>query len=154
VQHAVEQLDQTVREIRTSIFNLQSSWRDGSSLRRRLLDLVADLTAHTALSPVVRMSGTIDNSVSADVADHAEAVIREAVANAVRHARASELTVTVEAGDELTISVVDNGVGMPEVTARSGLRNLERRAAELGGDLVVGSEPGGGTRLMWHVPLS
>ncbi|TWP46930.1 GAF domain-containing sensor histidine kinase [Lentzea tibetensis] len=148
---AVEQLDETVREIRTSIFDLHST--DQTSLRRRLLDLVADLTENAAFSPAVRMSGTVDNSVPPDIGEHAEAVVREAVTNAVRHSGASELTVTVEAGTELVISVVDNGIGMPDGVARSGLRNLQARAERFGGELAVTGEPAGGARVTWRVPL-
>jgi len=154
VTTAVEQLDQTVREIRTSIFDLQSAGDEGVSLRRRLLDMIAELTEQTEMSPVVRMSGTVDNSVSDELAEHVEAVIRETVTNAVRHANAEALTVTVEAGDELIISVVDDGVGVPEDIARSGLLNLEHRAQQFGGTLSVTSEPGKGTRVTWRVPLS
>ncbi|CCH32892.1 GAF sensor signal transduction histidine kinase [Saccharothrix espanaensis DSM 44229] len=153
VEKAVKQLDETVLEIRTSIFDLQAS-DDAPGLRRRLLDLIAEVTSDTAVTPTVRMTGTVDNSVPDDIAEHAEAVVREAVSNVVRHARATELTVTVEAGDRLTLTVVDNGGGMPDQVARSGLHNLERRAAELGGTLSVSADPGGGTRFCWQVPLS
>ncbi|MEU4744556.1 GAF domain-containing protein [Actinosynnema sp. NPDC023658] len=153
VQKAVVQLDETVLEIRTSIFDLQAA-DDVPGLRRRLLDLVSELTEDAGVTPTVRMTGTVDNSVPEDVGEHAEAVVREAVSNVVRHARAGELVVTVEAGDALTITVVDDGVGMPEQVARSGLRNLERRAVELGGTCTVGPGTDGGTRVAWQVPLS
>ncbi|MFE2752305.1 GAF domain-containing protein [Actinosynnema sp. NPDC059335] len=152
VRKAVHQLDETVLEIRTSIFDLQAG-DELPGLRRRLLDLVSELTEHAPVTPTVRMSGTVDNSVPDDVGEHAEAVVREAVTNAVRHARAKELVLTVEAGDELTITVVDDGVGMPPAVARSGLRNLEQRAVALGGTCSVTGEPAGGTRLTWQVPL-
>ncbi|MEV8436061.1 GAF domain-containing sensor histidine kinase [Actinosynnema sp. NPDC051121] len=152
VRKAVHQLDETVLEIRTSIFDLQAG-DDLPGLRRRLLDLVSELTEDAAVTPTVRMTGTVDNSVPDDVGEHAEAVVREAVTNVVRHARAKELVVTVEAGAELTIAVVDDGVGLPPKVARSGLRNLEQRAAGLGGTCSVTGEPGGGTRLTWQVPL-
>ncbi|MFJ6671211.1 GAF domain-containing sensor histidine kinase [Actinosynnema sp. NPDC091369] len=152
VRKAVHQLDETVLEIRTSIFDLQAG-DDLPGLRRRLLDLVSELTENAPVTPTVRMTGTVDNSVPDDVGEHAEAVVREAVTNAVRHARAKELVLTVEAGDQLTITVVDDGVGMPPQVARSGLRNLEQRAADLGGTCSVTGEPAGGTRLTWQVPL-
>ncbi|MEU6148795.1 GAF domain-containing protein [Actinosynnema sp. NPDC047251] len=153
VERAVAQLDETVLEIRTSIFDLQAS-DDVPGLRRRLLDLVSEVTADAAVTPTVRMTGTVDNSVPDDIAEHAEAVVREAVSNVVRHARATELTVTVEAGDHLTVTVVDNGVGMPGQVARSGLHNLQRRATALGGTLSVAPDTAGGTRLSWQVPLA
>lgn len=152
VEKSIGQLDQTVLEIRTAIFDLQST-DDATGLRRRLLDLVARLTEDTDLSPQVRMTGTVDNSVPDEIAEHAEAVVSEALTNAIRHAHATELTLMVEATDVLTISVVDNGVGMPADVARSGLRNLEQRAIQLGGSLHVSNEPAGGTRLTWRVSL-
>ena len=152
VQKAVNQLDQTVLEIRTSIFDLQADLGD-TGLRRRLLDIVAELTEGAELTPAVRMSGTIDNLVPDYIGEHAQAVVRETVSNALRHARATELTLTVEAGDALVISMVDNGGGMPPQVARSGLRNLEERALSLGGGLTIADEPGGGTRVTWQVPL-
>jgi signal transduction histidine kinase len=152
VQKAVNSLDETVLEIRTSIFDLQAA-DDDLGLRRRLLDIVAELTEGATLTPAVRMSGTIDNLVPDHIGDHAEAVVRELVSNALRHSRATDLTLTVEAGDALVISMVDNGVGMPPQVARSGLRNLEQRAAGYGGSCTVADEPGGGTRVTWQVPL-
>jgi signal transduction histidine kinase len=80
-------------------------------------------------------------------------VVREAVSNAVRHAQARAITVTAEASDELIIEVVDDGVGLPEKRARSGLANLERRATECHGTVTVAAQQGGGTRLTWRVPL-
>ncbi|WP_257901325.1 hypothetical protein [Saccharothrix obliqua] len=87
VRRAVVSLDETVLEIRTSIFDLQAS-EDAPGLRRRLLDLISELTEDVPVAPTVRMSGT-DNSVPEHVGEHAEAVVREAVSNVVRHARAS-----------------------------------------------------------------
>jgi signal transduction histidine kinase len=152
VTKAVNQLDQTVLEIRTSIFDLQADSGD-TGLRRRLLNVVAELTEDGELSPAVRMSGTIDSLVPDYIGEHAEAVVRETVSNALRHAHATELTLTIEAGDALIITMVDNGQGMPPDVARSGLHNLEQRAAELNGALAIAEEPGGGTRVTWRVPL-
>jgi signal transduction histidine kinase len=152
VQKAVNSLDETVLEIRTSIFDLQAA-DDDTGLRRRLLDIMAELTEGATLTPAVRMSGTIDNLVPDHIGEHAEAAVRELVSNALRHSRATDLTLTVEAGDALVISMVDNGVGMPPQVARSGLRNLEQRAAGYGGSCTVADEPGGGTRVTWRVPL-
>ncbi|POX38461.1 histidine kinase, partial [Streptomyces sp. Ru72] len=55
---------------------------------------------------------------------------------------------------ELTLTVADDGCGVPAGAVRSGLRNLEERAVALGGTLGVGARPqGGGTRLVWRVPV-
>ncbi|SHG85260.1 sensor histidine kinase [Streptoalloteichus hindustanus] len=154
IQQAVEQLDQTVREIRTSIFDLHTPpSEEETSLRRRLLDVISEASGDGDLTPAVRVSGPVDTLVPAELGQHAVAVLREAVSNAVRHARASTVDVIVDAGDDLVLEVVDDGVGIDPAVARSGLRNLEQRANECGGGFTVRPEPGGGTRLRWQAPL-
>jgi signal transduction histidine kinase len=154
VSRAVEQLDETVREIRTSIFDLHTTGTDGSaSLRRRMLDIVEELSADSDVTPSVRISGAVDTLVPEALAAHATAVLREAVSNAVRHSHAASIVVTVEAGADLIIDVVDDGVGMPPGVARSGLLGVERRAGKCGGMAVVVPGPEGGTRLTWRAPL-
>jgi signal transduction histidine kinase len=153
VQGVVRQLDDTVRDIRTTIFDLQTTDADGhsESLRRRVLDIVSE-SAGTGAKPTVRMSGAVDSLVTGELAADVEAVVREAVSNVARHAGASHVTVTLDVSDEVVVEVVDDGRGLDERTARSGLRNLEQRARERGGDLSVVALPDGGTRLRWFVP--
>jgi signal transduction histidine kinase len=154
IQHTVDQLDQTVREIRTSIFDLHTPPSVAPvSLRRRLLDIIAEVSEGASLSPSVRISGAVDTIVPMRVGEHAEAVVREAVSNAVRHARASEIIVTIEARDTLVIDVEDDGAGIHDTTRRSGLLNMEKRALECGGALDVRPRRGGGTHVRWAVPL-
>jgi signal transduction histidine kinase len=152
--HVVDELDTTVREIRTAIFDLHTDG-DGPAggVSRRLLDAAAEAAAGSGITPSLRISGPVDTLVPAELGVHAEAAVREAVSNVVRHAGASAVTVTVEAGEELRIDVVDDGVGIDPATARSGLRNLEQRARERGGSCTASPAPGRGTRLSWRVPL-
>lgn len=154
VSRAVEQLDETVREIRTSIFDLHTTGTDGSaSLRRRMLDIVEELSVDADVTPSVRISGAVDTLVPENLAAHATAVLREAVSNAIRHSHAGSIVVTVEAGVDFIIDVVDDGIGMPPGVARSGLLGVERRAGKCGGMAVVVPGPEGGTRLTWRAPL-
>ncbi|MEU3274964.1 GAF domain-containing protein [Saccharomonospora sp. NPDC006951] len=155
VQHSVEQLDRTVREIRTSIFDLHTAGTDRpASLRRRLLDVITDVSADATVSPSMRVSGAVDTFVPPTLAEHAEAVLREGLSNALRHSGADEIVVTVDASPrELTIEVADNGVGITEGGHRSGLDNLRRRAQQCGGTASVLSGETGGTVMRWRVPL-
>ncbi|MER6875343.1 ATP-binding protein, partial [Amycolatopsis sp. NPDC000673] len=92
--------------------------------------------------------------VPAQLAEHVEAVVREAVSNAVRHADASALSVSVAVRDEVVrISVTDDGKGLPEGVAPSGLGNLRERAESAGGEFALEARPGGGVRLDWSAPL-
>jgi signal transduction histidine kinase len=154
IRQSVEELDETVRQIRTAIFDLHTTG-DGAQagLRRRLLDTAAEAAAGSGLSPSVRMSGAVDTLVPPEIGAHAVAVVREAVSNAVRHGGGTVVTVTVEAAHDLLIDVVDDGIGIDPTTARSGLLNLQGRARECAGELTVQAEPLGGTRLSWRVPL-
>jgi signal transduction histidine kinase len=151
----ISQLDETVREIRTTIFDLHTAGDDGAgdSVRRRLLDVVTE-TAGDHLQPTVRMSGPIDSLVSGELAADLEAVVREGVSNVARHADAAHVTVTVDVGDGVVVEVVDDGRGIDPRSARSGLRNLEERAARRGGDARIEALPDGGSRLRWSAPLT
>ncbi len=87
------------------------------------------------------------------LADHAEAVVREAVSNAIRHGGATEVTILVRVDDDLTIEVIDNGTGIADDVTPSGLRNLRGRAEDSGGTFDVARADGGGTVLRWSAPL-
>jgi signal transduction histidine kinase len=154
VQGVVRQLDDTVRDIRTTIFDLQTTDADEhpDSLRRSVLDIVNESVGEE-LKPTVRMSGAVDSLVTGDLAADVEAGVREAVSNVARHSGARHVTVTLDVGDDVVVEVVDDGRGVDERAARSGLRNLERRARARGGDLSLESLPDGGTRLRWFAPV-
>ena len=114
--------------------------------------IVEDITADTDLRTSIGFSGRID-IIPAALAEQAQAVLREAVSNTVRHAHATALTVTVTAAADLVIEVTDNGTGIPGTVARSGLHNLTTRARVFGGTLTVDRPSDGGTRLVWAAPL-
>jgi signal transduction histidine kinase len=153
IRFVVGQLDDTVRDIRTTIFDLHSadSVDTGDSLRRRLLDIVTETAG--PLEPTVRMSGAVDSLVTGDLAADVEAVVREGVSNAARHSGGTHVTVTVDVSDSVVVEVVDDGHGIDLEAARSGLRNLQQRAQKRGGDASVQPVRDGGTRLRWSSPL-
>ncbi|MEE2033920.1 sensor histidine kinase [Rhodococcus chondri] len=154
VQRAVEQLDRTVREIRTTIFDLHTSGAAAStSLRRRLLDVVGDLTIQSSVTPNVQFVGPIDTLVPSRLHAHAEAVLREGISNALRHSQAENISVAVSVQDAFSIEIVDDGIGLSAVSRRSGLANLERRAQQCGGSFAIGSADDGGTRVCWEAPV-
>ncbi len=148
----IDELDQVIRDIRTVIFDLHTEPGSQPHLRNELNSIIHELTSNSGLRTVVRMSGPLDR-VPTDLAQHAHAVIREGISNTVRHARARELTVTVSLDDHLTITITDDGAGIPETTARSGLHNLTQRAHEAGGTCQLTRPDAGGTSLTWAAPM-
>ncbi|NNH69330.1 GAF domain-containing protein [Nocardia uniformis] len=153
----VNDLQEVVQEIRTSIFDLHSGSGTTTRLRQRIEEIVRQHTGNTEIRSSVQIAGPL-SVVAPELADHAEAVIREAVSNAVRHAGASTVAVEIGVADELVIVVTDDGCGIPENITPSGLTNLARRAEEVGGEFVLGPDPDAegnrpGTQLRWSAIL-
>jgi len=154
VSSAVDALDETIREIRSAIFSLQSpSDPKRVGLRAKILDVVEEMTAPLGFAPSLRLVGPLDEEVPGEVGEHLLSALREALSNAARHAGASSVDVTVDCGTDLALLVRDNGTGLGRSTRRSGLTNLAERARALGGRLRVGRAEGGGTDLEWRVAL-
>lgn len=156
VLRAVDDLDETIKIIRSTIFGLRSrEGRTGAGLRAGVVRVTERAARTLGFAPGVRMEGLIDTDVPREVADHALAVLSEALANVARHARATRATVAVTAEDgRLTLTVADDGVGLPAGGRRGGLRNMAERADQLGGVFEALSPESGGTTLRWRVPLT
>ncbi|MET8628760.1 GAF domain-containing protein [Kitasatospora sp. NPDC004669] len=155
VLRAIDDLDETAKTIRATIFGLRlrESGPAASGLRARLVAVV-DRAAHLlGFTPALRMTGLLDATVPAEIADAAVAVLEEALSNAARHAGAGAVDAAVSADQELTVTVTDDGIGLPEGGRRSGLANLTDRATALGGTFTARARPEGGTELVWRVPL-
>jgi signal transduction histidine kinase len=151
---AVDQLDETIKDIRASIFRLSGRSRSPlSDLRQRLDAELLQARGQLGFLPRLRTEGITDG-LPADVGDDAVAVVREGLANVVRHAGASSAEVDVRVGqDGVVVRVVDDGKGPAGlVHRRSGLASLEGRAARHGGSLQVTAGGLGGTVLTWSVP--
>jgi signal transduction histidine kinase len=149
---AVLDLDTTIRDIRSTIFDLQ---RVGArSLRSDVRDLVKEYVPVLGFTPLVRTTGPVDTAASGELGEQVLAVLREALSNVARHAEASAAVVEVEVtGDQLLLRVTDNGKGLPGERHESGLRNVRRRAADRGGTVRLLREEPHGARLEWSAPL-
>ena len=152
LSRSVDELDATMAEIRAAIFELhQDEGPEPVTVRRRLTAVVRQVTEGQTLQRDVRVRGPVDD-LPRDLLPDLVAVLRELVTNVVKHAAAGRVTVTVEAGAEVSVAVADDGIGLPPVTARSGLANLADRAERRGGRLSVSAGPSG-TEVSWAVPL-
>ncbi len=155
VRRAVEDLDETIRDIRAAIFTLQPREEpDSPGVRARIVAVADSMAASLGFAPALRLDGALDLRVPAAIAGDLLAALREALANVARHARATTVEVTVEAGTDLVAVVADNGVGLSQMGCWGGLSSLTQRAAELGGTLRLRPVDGGGARLEWRVPLA
>ena len=160
ITNAVDAMDLTIKDIRATIFELQArDTADRPDLRTDIVSVVEEMTPLLGFAPSLRLGAGLGGEIKPEVAEQALAALREALSNAARHAAATRVDVTVDAGTDgvLSVQVTDNGTGIPADGRRSGLRNLASRAEKLGGELRLGpADPGEsppGTRLEWCVPL-
>jgi signal transduction histidine kinase len=155
VLRAVDDLDETIKIIRSTIFGLRT--REGtahSGLRARVVRVVGEASPILGFTPSVRMEGLVDTDVPREIADHVMAVLSEALTNIARHAHAGRAQVVLTTdGHEAALTVLDDGVGITPGGRQSGLRNMAERAEQLGGRFEVSSPDRGGTLLAWWVPL-
>jgi signal transduction histidine kinase len=154
VMDVVGYLDTIIRDIRSTIFDLNTTAADArdTSVRRRVLDALTESAGTLATS--LRTQGPVDALVTGSLAADVEVVVREAVSNVTRHAAASSVTATVEVDAAVVVvEVVDDGVGFAPGAARSGLVNLADRARARGGTLEIVEGPTGGSTLRWSAPL-
>ncbi len=154
LERAVDDLDVTIKAIRGTIFELQHRSAD-ASLRAEIRGLVRECVPVLGFSPAVVTGGPLDTAVPAHVREQLLPVLREAISNVARHALADQAQVEVHVSrSELRLTVVDDGIGLAEDRVESGLLNVRRRAAGLGGTVRVGRTGQRGTTLVWQVPLT
>ena len=141
----------TIKDIRGTIFELQS--RKDASLRGDVRKLVKEYAGTLGFAPAVRTIGPVDNAVPEQVQVELLAVLREALSNIAKHARATSADVQLEiVGDDVVLQVDDDGIGLPPDVHESGLRNARTRAVSLGGAFVLRPNQPRGTSLRWQVP--
>ncbi|MGY1434731.1 GAF domain-containing sensor histidine kinase [Streptomyces reniochalinae] len=161
VSRAVDDLDETIKIIRSTIFALRTSGEGPqdapAGLRRTLAKAVSDAADRLGFLPALRVEGPVDTNVPAEAAAQVSAVLGEALSNIVRHARARRVDVALSVGSAVALTVTDDGVGVGDAPRTGGLANMRSRAELLGGTLTVShgaaSAAGPGTRLVWEVPL-
>ncbi|MEU6974911.1 MULTISPECIES: GAF domain-containing protein [unclassified Streptomyces] len=158
VSRAVDDLDATIQIIRSTILQLRTTAEDrgGPALRRRMAETVQLSAQSLGFPPSLRIAGAVDTAVPEDLADHVLAVTVESLSNSARHARASRADVVLsvpEPGDRIVLTITDDGIGLGSAEPTGGLRNMRSRAEQYDGTLELQAPQGGGTRLVWTVPL-
>lgn len=151
MRQAVRAIDQTIADLRSTIFALQHDVPD--TLEEELCEVIASFRAAPF---TVELHVTLGVDLPGDLAEDVRLVVLEALANVARHADARHVEVAVGLdGPTLDVSVVDDGVGPREGQVRmSGLANLQERARGHGGWCWLRRNPSGrGSHLRWSVPL-
>ena len=156
---AVDELDLTVRHIRTVIFDVETP-RSGldRALRSKVLEVTREAGRAMGFEPRVSFAGPLDAMVPDALGDEVLATLREALSNVARHARARHVDVELSVdGTSVALLVVDDGIGFipqsVEHFSGHGLRNMGARAERLGGRFDVSAGPEGGTLLKWQAQL-
>jgi signal transduction histidine kinase len=156
VEAAVEELDLTVRHIRTVIFDVEASRSRVGSLRREVLEVAREAARPLTFQPRVVFDGPVDTEVTGPIADDLLATLREALSNVARHAEATSVLVEVAArAAAIILRVTDDGVGPPDEKTEGGhgLANMGTRAERHHGHCTVEAGATAGTVVEWCVPL-
>lgn len=155
IEEALERSDDVMLEGRERVQQLRedASPKDMVALLHTLASRIDGIDASAII-----VRGT-PQPLCAPVADEAGLIIGEALGNAVRHAQATSITLTIEfARDRVDIWVNDDGIGiLPDVLAHGrqqhfGLRGMHERAALIGAALTIESPGGRGTRVHLSLP--
>jgi signal transduction histidine kinase len=154
ISGAVDDLDTTIRDIRSAIFELRTPVN--APLRTDIRATVDAAAASLGFRPGLTLEGPVDSAVPDEVRPELLAVLRETLSNVVRHARATSVSVSVSIVDgQLALAVEDNGIGFDgPPDERSGLANIRQRAEKRGGTVTITPGPDRGTRVAWSVRLA
>ncbi len=152
LQGVIDELDTTIRELRSTIFQLTMRDRETTGLRASILAIVDEERDALGVSPSVAFNGLLEDlpiEVNAELVPS----VREALSNVARHAHATRVDLSVTVGDDVVLQIVDNGIGPGDgASGGNGMRNMTDRAERLGGSCRLDAGAGGGAVLEWRVP--
>jgi signal transduction histidine kinase len=155
LQDVVGELDRVIRDLRNYIFGLRPGLLADRQLNTALRELAGELERRSGLTVVVEVEQQVASELAPRAADIVQ-LAREALSNVGRHAQAATCRVSLRRdGDLGVLEVDDDGRGFdPERVERGqGLGNLQARAASMGGELRIHSDPAEGTTVTVRVPL-
>ncbi len=153
VTGAVDALDEIIGDIRGTIYGLREPVGPKQGLRSLVLALAREAEPSLGFTPDVSLSGHLDRMTDETLVGHVLSVAREGLSNAGRHAGATSVRISVALDGDLIVEITDDGIGIgKENERRSGLANMESRAAAYGGTFQVADNAPHGTILRWAVP--
>jgi signal transduction histidine kinase len=151
INSVLDELDITIQEIRTTIFEIDQDHQIGLSFEERVLALSREIETRLGVLVQVKVASDIETEVGPQCVHNCVQALREILSNVVRHSEATAVDIQLDTKDDLIEVIVrDNGVGfIPNVGSGRGVRNLASRARELGGDCTIESTIGSGTIVRW-----
>jgi signal transduction histidine kinase len=151
INNVLDELDATIHEIRTTIFEIDQDQPFDQTLEQRVAQLSGEVESRLGILAELKVASGIDGEIGQRCARHVVQALREILSNIVRHSEATVVEIQVDTTENLIEVIVrDNGVGFrPNMGAGRGLRNLASRARELGGDCTIDSDIGAGTMVRW-----
>ena len=156
IMRAVDDLDTSIRRVRSTIFELHHGFAGLPSLRSDILAVCSEANRALGFEPRCDITGPVDSTVSDSMHAHIMLCLREALSNVARHANATRVDVSVTSdGELLALRVADNGTGYDHDPnqSSSGLANMRTRAEALGGSFTINGQPDGGTLVVWQAPV-
>ena len=156
IMRAVDDLDVSIRQVRSTIFELQQRRSSPQGVRDDIVAICDESGKALGFKPTSESRGPIDSVVTEPLRGQLLLCLREALSNVARHAEASNVQVSISVhGGRLNLRVADDGIGYRPVPGRrsSGLDNMRARAEALGGHFSIEPQPAGGTVATWDVPL-
>jgi PAS domain S-box-containing protein len=151
----IDEIDDAIKQIRTTVFTLHGQRGLSSGLQHALRVALSEAGRLLDHQPSLEIVGDA-RKVSDELGTELVSLVRELLANVVKHAAATRTFVRVSVGAaELTLQVADDGVGFDAsvIEAGSGLKNLHERAEGHGGSAEVMARAPRGTIVKWTVPL-
>ena len=155
INEAIAELDNVVRDVRSYIFELQPHLIQEMGLAAAIQELARDFEVNTMGAITVDIPDEAVLQLKPQSQGHVIQVVREVLSNIARHAKAKEVFVGITTlPDQIVVAVEDDGVGfdLEEVRRGNGLRNIEERAARLGGTIQIEPRPLKGTRHLLNIP--
>jgi signal transduction histidine kinase len=151
VNAAVDEIDGAIADLRAAIFSLHTDTEQ--DLSKTVRGLIGVVRHQLGFTPRVAFEGPVDSGVCEAVRIEVLAMLRESLSNVARHARATSVDIEIKVdGDDLVMTIADDGRGISPTAPRQGLANLASRAEQLGGSFELGGAEPTGTRLRWRVP--
>jgi signal transduction histidine kinase len=157
VDRAIESLNLTIRDIRNFIFGLRPDLLAHADIHASLIGLADEFRLNTLIDLELDYDEEAAHRLDADERMQILQITREALSNIARHSRATSVRIELrEDVDGIRLLIVDNGRGFDPSTPRGpshqGIRNMRARATALGGEMIVESARGSGTRIIVRLP--